>query len=205
MPDEINLDPHDLEEFDRLDGLLREMSPATAPPAELRERTIRAIAAAPTGRSRPNLPRRPRWRRSLGGVAAVAAVAVALVVAFGGKERPEPELRATLHAPGQPQISARADVVKTGIGREIDFRSDQLPILPQGEYYELWFVAPGDSPANPKRISAGTFHPDPQGRSRARFTAAADPTRYPELSVTAEPGDGDPRPSADEVLRSRER
>ena len=92
---------------------------------------------------------------------------------------------------------------KTGIGRVIAFRSDSLPILPKGDYYELWFVGPGDSPARPNRISAGTFHPDEQGRSRVRFAAAVDPALYPVLSVTAEPGDGDPRATGPEVLRSR--
>jgi len=33
------------------------------------------------------------------------------------------------------------------------------------------------------------------------FAAAVDPVKYPVLSVTAEPGDGDPRPTGPEVLR----
>ena len=84
----------------------------------------------------------------------------------------------------------------------IDLRSDSLPILPRGDYYELWFAGPGDGAARPNRISAGTFHPDEDGRSRVRFAAAVDPALYPVLIVTAEPGDGDPRPTGPEVLRS---
>jgi hypothetical protein len=95
------------------------------------------------------------------------------------------------------------EVTKTGIGRVIAFASDDLPILPEGDYYELWFVGSGDGPARRNRISAGTFHPDPDGRSHASFTAAVDPTLYPTVSVTAEPGDGDPAPTGPEVLRSR--
>jgi hypothetical protein len=38
--------------------------------------------------------------------------------------------------------------------------------------------------------------------NRRRLAAAVDPARYPILSITAEPGDGDPRPSDDEVLRT---
>jgi len=52
------------------------------------------------------------------------------------------------------------------------------------------------------RFSAGTFHPDPEGVSDVRRTAAVDPAKYPILIVTAESGDGDPRPSRDVVLRS---
>jgi hypothetical protein len=97
---------------------------------------------------------------------------------------------------------AAVEVRKTGIGRVVELRSESLPILPKGDYYELWFVGPGDSPAQPNRISAGTFHPDEEGRSHVRFAAAVDPALYPRLVVTAEPGDGDPRPSDDEVLAS---
>jgi hypothetical protein len=85
----------------------------------------------------------------------------------------------------------------------IAVRTDDLPILPRGEYYELWFVGPGDTPTHPNRISAGTFHPDRQGRSNVDFTAAVDPKLYPILSVTAEPGDGNPQRTGPEVLRSR--
>ena len=90
-----------------------------------------------------------------------------------------------------------------GIGRTVDLESDSLKILPKGEYYEVWFVGPGDTPAKPNRISAGTFHPDDEGRSKVELTAAVDPSKYPELSVTAEPGDGNPAPNGPEVLRTR--
>ncbi len=81
-------------------------------------------------------------------------------------------------------------------------RSDELPVLPKGELYEVWFLGPGDSASSPNRISAGTFHPDEDGRTRVQLAAAVDPARYPVLSVTKEAGDGDPRPGV-EVLRSR--
>ena len=38
---------------------------------------------------------------------------------------------------------ATVEVRKTGIGRVIQLRTDELPILPKGDYYELWFVGPG--------------------------------------------------------------
>lgn len=98
---------------------------------------------------------------------------------------------------------ANVEVRKTGIGRVIRFESDELLILPRAKYYELSFVGPGDTPDTPNRISAGTFHPDEDGRSHVTFAAAVDPAKYPVLSVTAEPGDGDPEPTGPEVLRSR--
>ena len=131
------------------------------------------------------------------------AAGVLLGTMLGGGDDGLPgvkEVEATLQAPGG--ATAEATVSKTGIGRVIDFRTGDLPILPKGEYYELWFVGPGDRPGRPDRISAGTFHPDEQGRSDVRFTAAVDPAEYPGLAVTAEPGDGDPAPSGPDVLRS---
>ncbi len=113
------------------------------------------------------------------------------------------ELEAVLAPPAGGPERATVVVEKTGIGREISFRSDDLPILPQGEYYELWFVGPGDTLRRPNRISAGTFHPDEQGRSVVELTAAVDPLLYPILSVTAEPADGNPQRTGPEVLRSR--
>jgi len=201
-------DPRDLEDYARLDVLLREMAPVAEPPAGLRDRTLAAIAAevpAPSQRrARPARPRRRPRLRLMGGAAVVlAASALALVLVLGGLRSPGFELRAKLSAPGDAQVIAQADVTETGIGRVIEFDTDALPILPKSEFYELWFVGPGDRPGRLNRISAGTFHPDPQGRSQVTFAAAVDPEKYPVLSVTAEPGDGDPRPTGAEVLRSR--
>ncbi|MGI8595249.1 MAG: anti-sigma factor, partial [Solirubrobacteraceae bacterium] len=152
--------------------------------------------------------RRPWLRR--GGLALAGAAVLALGVLAGvaierpGGTDPTPlELRAVLTAPGDAARRATVGVTKTGIGRVIDLRTDDLPILPKGEYYELWWVGPGDRPGRPNRISAGTFHPDQQGRSIVTFAAAVDPKKYPTLAVTAEPGDGDPRPSTPDALRSR--
>ncbi|MGH2716867.1 MAG: anti-sigma factor domain-containing protein, partial [Pseudonocardiaceae bacterium] len=141
-----------------------------------------------------------RWRRLAfaGGFAAVLVAAAILAGSLLGGA--EPELEATLTSPAGR--TASATVEKTGIGRVIEFRTEDLPILPEGEYYELWFVGPGDRPGKPNRISAGTFHPDEEGRSNVRFAAAVDPAKYPRLAVTAEPGDGDPAPSGPDVMRS---
>ena len=177
-------------------------------PRGLEGRTFAAIERAAGAAPTPLVPRRAHLGRSrLLAVAAAAAVAAFAFVAatrLGGEAGPV-ELETALSSPlGGPE-QATVEVRKTGIGRVIRFDSDDLPILPKGEYYELWFVAPGDTLSGPNRISAGTFHPDENGRSHVRFAAAVDPAAYPVLSVTAEPGDGDPRRTGPEVLRSQPR
>lgn len=99
-----------------------------------------------------------------------------------------------------PTGSGELRVVKTGIGRVVDLDTEALDILPTGEFYEIWFVATDDTPDTPNRISAGTFHPDPDGRSRVTFAAAVDPSKFPTIEITAEPADGDPAPSGPTVM-----
>ena len=180
-------------------------APPFALPRGLEGRTFAAIEREAAGPPRPVLllPKRRRYSRVLAATAVAAVAALAFVVGTR-LDRPagSVELRTALVAPDGDR-AANAEVRKTGIGRVIRFESDALPILPKGEYYELWFVGPGDTPATPNRISAGTFHPDEDGRSHVTFAAAVDPAKYPVLSVTAEPGDGNPVPTGPEVLRSR--
>jgi anti-sigma-K factor RskA len=187
-------------------GLLTEAAPPYAMPAGLKAQTFAAIereAGSPV--VRPLLGGR-RWSRVAAAAAAAAAVAGLAFVAGTQLERADGtiELQAVLSAPRGP-AEASVEVRKTGIGRVIEFDTDDLRILPRGDYYELWFVGPGDTRSAPNRISAGTFHPDEQGRSHVRFAAAVDPALYPVLSVTAEPGDGNPERTGPEVLRSNRR
>ena len=188
----------------QLIGVVRIAIPTVAPPGDLERIVVAAIEREAT--LRPEAPRRRslRLRRlapALAGAVAVVAAVVVSLTSFRGGEAGTLEVRAVLQAP-VGQVAASVEIRRTGIGRLIALESDSLPILPKGDYYELWFVGPGDRPAAPNRISAGTFHPDEDGRSRVRFTAAVDPALYRELSVTAEPGDGDPNPTGPEVLRS---
>ncbi len=105
---------------------------------------------------------------------------------------------------GADGAPAAADLTVTaiGIGRVVELQTDALPILPTGEFYEVWFVAALDGPAAPRRISAGTFHPDPEGRSDVQLTAAVNPQLYPTVEISAEPGDGNPLQTGPIVLRA---
>ena len=196
----------ELTELEAASHLLGHAAPVVAPPRGLEGKVFAAVerAAAGAAERTPAAPpsRRRLWPTFAVGAGALAAAAAVLLLALRvDAPAGELELRAVLGSPNGAQ--AAVEVRKTGIGRVIHLRTDELPILPKGEYYELWFVGPGDTPATPNRISAGTFHPDENGRSEVTFAAAVDPALYPVLSVTAEPGDGDPSPTGPEVLRSR--
>lgn len=190
---------------DELLGLLgRALAPDQREPSSQRIAALRWQVVERGPQTRPAVagPRRTaRWLATAAAVVTALAVGTATDLWPGrGEERAPVEFEAALQAVtgGQAQVTG----TKVGIGRIVTLRSDDLPILPTGEFYEVWFVGPGDGPAQRNRISAGTFHPDDQGRTDVELTAAVDPAKYPEISVTAEPGDGDPTPSASEVLRA---
>jgi hypothetical protein len=179
--------------------------PAQVPAAVPRHRLRTAGTAGHHRRRRV----RARWQVP---VAAAAGAALALTVGFtggrllrgdggGSGTPPVIEYAGPLLAP-DGSVGADVTVEKVGIGRVITFESDRLPILPAGELYEVWFVGPDDAPDAPQRISAGTFHPDPDGRSSVELVAAVDPALYPDIVVTAEPAGGDPAPNGPEVLRA---
>jgi hypothetical protein len=198
----------ELRELSATGALLRLVLPPDEPPERLRARSLTVVGRPAANRRAARPPRRRlRLRLALALPAAVATAAVALLavtLVFRGGPAGTLELDVTLASPGGGAVG-QAEVRRTGIGRVVGFRSDSLPILPRGQLYELWFVGPGDQPGRPNRISAGTFHPDENGRTDVTLAAAADPAKYTLLAVTAEPGDGDPRPSHVEVLRSASR
>ncbi len=169
-----------------------------APPAPSAERiaALRARAEA----SRRGTRRAGRWFAVAAAVLALLAGAV-VVRAVTGDGGETVEFAGSMVGPDGERV-ADLRIVATGIGRVVELDTDALPILPTGELYELWFVGPGDSLATPNRISAGTFHPDRSGRTDVRLTAAVDPTLFPLVEITAEPGDGDPRPTRPAVLRA---
>ena len=176
----------------------------------------------PSSAAPDELAARRERRRGPRVAAFAAAVAAGLVLAFvlgsrsagdtpgtqaGTRTVPVPDTRlpgereksATLVGDGF-QAAARVNVI--GPGRLVEVKSDTVPVIPKGTYYELWFVGPGDAPGSPNRISAGTWHPDKRGITDVRFLIAADPELLPDIEVTREPPDGDPRPSGRVVLRS---
>lgn len=181
--------------------------------AEAMERFGRsALAAAEAAVTGPaevaSTPARPggSWSGGLGPFALAAAVA--LVVGAGGATllRAVPDqVRTGATEYAGPLVAASGEelgeleVVEAGIGRVVRVDTTALPVLPAGGLYQVWFVD-ADDPA--RRVTAGTFHPFADGTTQVRLAAAVDPVRYPVLEITVEPGDGDPAPSGEVVVRT---
>ena len=191
-----------------LAALGAQLEPGHREPPEARVQALRRAAEAAQVKQPSVVPVRAGRRR----VVAVAVAVAAAIVGFGGAQVLE-QLRtgadegveefAVRVRSDDGRRQAQVEGTRVGEGRVIRLKSDDLPILPKGEFYEVWFVGPGDTPASPNRISAGTFHPDDQGRTNIVLFGAVDPKKLPVLEITAEPGDGNPLPSGPAVLRTQ--
>jgi len=184
------------------------LEPGHRQPPEGRVQALRRAAEAARAKRAPVVPVRTARRR----VAAVAVAVAAAIVGFGCAQVVDQFRTGTGGGVEEFAVRVRSDDgsrqaevkgTRVGEGRVIRLKSDDLPILPKGEFYEVWFVGPGDTPASLNRISAGTFHPDDQGRTRIVLLGAVDPKKLPVLEITAEPGDGNPLPSGPAVLRTQ--
>ncbi len=191
-----------------LAALRAALDPGHREPPEAGVQALRRAAEAAQVKQASVVPMRAGRRR----VAAVAVAVAASIFGFGaaqvleqlrtGADGGVEEFAVRLRS-DDGRRQAEVEGIRVGEGRVIRLKSDDLPILPKGEFYEVWFVGPGDTPASPNRISAGTFHPDDQGRTSIVLFGAVDPKKLPVLEITAEPGDGNPLPSGPAVLRTQ--
>jgi anti-sigma-K factor RskA len=101
-----------------------------------------------------------------------------------------PDLR-RINLAGQqaaPAASARAYWSRS---RGVVLTGENLPSLPPGRIYQLWFVPPGARAP----VSAGLIRPDDTGRLTAVLNTPADVPEPAALAVTIEPEGGVPAPT----------
>lgn len=171
-----------------------------------RRRALRGHRPAASSTVAQSLPYRlliSRPVRSL--VIAGWLIGVALAVIAVARQPNPAVLRVALHD-AQGRASGQAVVTTNGKRRIITLEiTKRLAILRHRSQYELWFCASNDTPAHPDRVSAGTLTPAWDGHTTGRLTVGVDAKRYPNLAITAEPADGDPRPNGPDLLQSRRR
>lgn len=79
--------------------------------------------------------------------------------------------------------------------RDALFFAHDLPALPSGKTYELWYIAGG------KAVAAGTFSVDPQGMGNIKVENVPDVASIQAWAVTIEPSGGVPQPTGAMVLK----
>jgi hypothetical protein len=155
-----------------------------------------ALVAADHGAPRPR-----RWLGAL--VVLLAAAALFAAGWWAAPSRAEPAdgqllFRGRGYA-GEGAAQLLVEISGRDGGRTVAITGRQLPTLPAGQFYELWFTRPGSS--GNEVTSAGTFRSAAGGAPRASFDVALDPIAFDALVLTVEPEDGDPAPAGEPVLR----
>ncbi len=79
--------------------------------------------------------------------------------------------------------------------RDALFYAHDLPALPSGKTYELWYIAGG------KPVAAGTFSVDPRGSGSLQVKGVPDVASIQAWAVTIEPAGGVAQPTGAMVLK----
>ena len=149
---------------------------------------------------------------SLGAIAAVvlfAAVSIGLAVLWRQNQRLERanEFVQLVNTPGSrvselrgtdPGLSATAKLAYDRSGRAILMASN-LPSVPQGKAYQLWFIV-GNKPPMPGK----TFVPDSSGNAVLKNEMPREAVDANVFAITVEPAGGSSAPTSPIYLRSFE-
>ena len=202
------LDPDDQADLDVLRDLLADPSVWAEPNASLEDSIVAAITAeaAKGPGARPISPPpkvretgRDHFSRShrrvlYAAVGAAAAVVVAIALTVGvvtegrSGQRFTAALSATTLAPG---ASGTATLTNTRSGWRIELRTDGLPRLDNGRYYQAWMKNNAGI-----LVPIGTFNQGPN----VTLWSGVPPTEFPTITVTEQEANGNPASSGQRVL-----
>ena len=181
-------------ELDRLrqtDNLLRHLA-TNEPPAELKGQVLAQVRGETPARSIGG------WRFWASAAAALLLIAVLGVGLFWEIIRDSSTVVPLTPTALVPEAGGEAQIEEVEENFRVELEVWEMPELEEDEYYEMWYYAEdGD------RISCGTFRVGPEGRTTVNLTAPASARNYPEIEITRELDDGDPRASGEEVLEGK--
>lgn len=195
-------------------GRLLSATAAAMPPPDLKDRAMsRALAGKPTK------PTATRPRRALTWMAAAAAV-TGIAIAAGSQARMQDldrrlasmqasvrRAERSLGPVGHPmqafQLAGRTAQADAEL---VHFKHDNyrmtvklsnMDVTPPDHHYEMWLS--GDE----GEVSVGNFRLKRPDDLTLNFTIGVDPGDFPEVLITLEPSDGDPRKSSELVARAQ--
>lgn len=194
------------------EGLLEGVAPV-APPPQLRQRLIDAIAveekdllrttAATPPEPKPSVtpmvvipPVHTRPRSTIWLAAAVAAVVLlvagVLFLRPGQPGLPDEQRIAMLDQGGSgTEVAAVYWNPDDGTARMV---TEQMPALAANQTYQLWVIGE-EGP-----VSVGLFEPDESGRAELTFTPEHDLPDYDAVGITVEPAGGSPAPTSAPIV-----
>jgi anti-sigma-K factor RskA len=132
------------------------------------------------------------WGSAAAALLIVAVLGVGLLRAITSDPSSGVPLTATALA---PEAGGEVRVEELGENFQVELEVWGMPELKEDEYYEMWYYAEDGG-----RISCGTFRVGPEDRTTVNLSAPATAVDYPEIEITREPDDGNPKASDEEVL-----
>jgi anti-sigma-K factor RskA len=166
--------------------LLPTAAPDAAPPPALQAATLARVAQAAAAAREGG--KRSRWRSWNVRMLALAAVVV-LVAGLGAglllSRSSSGETYTVSLRPG-PGLAASGQAVvrQTSSGWSIQLTVAHFADLRPGQFYECWWLSPGNGPGHPPPISAGTFTVGPSGTATLPRSSAADPDTFTTMQIT---------------------
>ncbi len=181
---------HELGRVRQAHNLLHQLA-ATEPPAELKGQLLAQVRGETPGHTRGWW----FWASAAATLLVVAVLGVGLLRVITGDPSSGVPLTATALA---PDAGGEVRVEEVGENFQVELEVWGMPELEEDEYYEMWYYAEDGG-----RISCGTFRARPEGRTTVNLTAPASAEDYPEIEITREPDDGNPKASGEEVLEGK--
>ena len=86
-------------------------------------------------------------------------------------------VRGCPHPPAGPQRQASN-------GWSVQLTAVHLPAPGPGQFYQCWWIGPGNGPGHPRLVSAGTFTVGTSGTATVQMWTAADPDDFPAIEIT---------------------
>jgi hypothetical protein len=90
----------------------------------------------------------------------------------------------TMHSGAGLSASASGTARQADSGWSVQLTMAHLPELGPGQFYQCWWVGPGNTPGHPRLVSAGTFTVGPSGTASVQMWTAADPDDFPTVEIT---------------------
>jgi hypothetical protein len=170
-------------EFGPTARLLAIAAPADLAPPGLRARTLAGVAQAAS-----EARRNRRWQGwTIRMLALAAAVVVAAGVSIGlllSGGTPAESYALALHSATGLPASASGTVRQADSGWSVQLTAVHLPEPGSGQFYQCWWVGPGNRPGHPRLVSAGTFTVGTTGTASVQMWTAADPDDFPTVEIT---------------------
>jgi Anti-sigma-K factor rskA, C-terminal/Putative zinc-finger len=178
-------------EFGPTARLLATAAPADLAPTGLQARTLAGVAQAARETRRSS-----RWR---GWSTRMLALAAAVIIAAGtgiglllSGGTPAESYALALHPGTGQSASASGTIRQADSGWSVQLTAVHLPEPPPGQFYQCWWVGPGNGPGHYRLISGGTFTVGPSGTANVQMSTASNPDDFTNVEITlasaAQPG-----------------